>query len=734
MKLPFQSALLFGALAVFCAISQAATFYVRTDGNNANPGTSNSAAGAWKSVLHAADRAQPGDTVLVADGVYNEGEIYLRGKAGSNSNRVILKSINKWGAKINPTSEYWGFHIKDSTGVTIEGFDITYPANSTNGYGPIYSENSDWVTIKNNLCVNGGLSGIQLNHSDNLLVEGNICRGNSKRGSGNGSGISILSALGKGATPDGGFGVIVRNNIAYENECRVFDGQGRITDGNGIIIDFFNGPQTGQPDGYPKNTLVENNLSFNNGGRGIHLFNSNFVTVRNNTTWHNNYVLGPEGIFSYIGDLTVYGKGHKIYNNIVVQRPNNTKGYALFDDSSERPLYKNNIIVGDNLLLADPNALQNNGSSGNITSLQDDFPKFVKPTTASDFNFRLKNISPAINAGDNSNAAATDLDGKTRPINGTVDIGAFESSDLPVAQPQENGLLARYFGDPNLTTLIKEQIDPKVDFDWAMNGPNNLDGTRMNGVGPFQFSVRWEGQVQAVEAGTYTFTTRSDDGVRLWIGDLGAAPLIDQWVPQAPTYVNKTITLAAGQKYNLKLEYFQGYSGALAQLFWTRPGGAQQIIPSSQLFTPATATTGDGLRARYYNGENFGTLVNTRVDPTLNFLWNGASPLNSVGGNQFSVRWEGQIQSIESGQYTFTTRTDDGVRLWVGTTTGTPLINQWVGQAPTYHNANITLAANTKYAIKMEYFQAFGGSVAQLLWTRPGQSSVIIPQAQLYSS
>jgi parallel beta-helix repeat protein len=39
---------------------------------------------------------------------------------------------------------------------------------------------------------------------------------------------------------------------------------------------------------YPHATLVEGNLVFNNGGRGIHVLKSDNVTVRYNTCWHNN--------------------------------------------------------------------------------------------------------------------------------------------------------------------------------------------------------------------------------------------------------------------------------------------------------------------------------------------------------------------------------------------------------------------------------------------------------------
>ena len=54
------------------ALASAATYYVRTDGNNSNAGTSNSAGGAWRTVGFAVDNLAAGDTVRVQAGAYGE--------------------------------------------------------------------------------------------------------------------------------------------------------------------------------------------------------------------------------------------------------------------------------------------------------------------------------------------------------------------------------------------------------------------------------------------------------------------------------------------------------------------------------------------------------------------------------------------------------------------------------------------------------------------------------------
>jgi hypothetical protein len=58
-----------------------------------------------------------------------------------------------------------------------------------------------------------------------------------------------------------------------------------------------------------------------------------------------------------------------------------------------------------------------------------------------------------------------------------------------------------------------------------------------------------------------------------------------------------------------------------------------------------------------------------RIDPEINFNWDTGSPdSNSVDVDDFSIRWTGQIATPAVGTYTFTTETDDGVRLWINDT------------------------------------------------------------------
>ena len=59
-------------LLLFLSPAFATTYYVRTDGNDGNTGTSNSAGGAWLTVDHAADTVAAGDVIRVQAGTYSE--------------------------------------------------------------------------------------------------------------------------------------------------------------------------------------------------------------------------------------------------------------------------------------------------------------------------------------------------------------------------------------------------------------------------------------------------------------------------------------------------------------------------------------------------------------------------------------------------------------------------------------------------------------------------------------
>ncbi|MHC4501529.1 MAG: PA14 domain-containing protein, partial [Planctomycetota bacterium] len=134
----------------------------------------------------------------------------------------------------------------------------------------------------------------------------------------------------------------------------------------------------------------------------------------------------------------------------------------------------------------------------------------------------------------------------------------------------------------NDTTFRLSRIDPVVNFQWGAGATPGIASPDPC-IAVDDFAARWVGRVEAGWTQTYTFTTATDDGTRVWVDD---ELIINQWVQQGTTNVSGTIDLVAGEKYPIVFEYYEHGGGANAQLFWSAPTVSNQIIPSGALSPP----------------------------------------------------------------------------------------------------------------------------------------------------
>ena len=79
---------------------------------------------------------------------------------------------------------------------------------------------------------------------------------------------------------------------------------------------------------------------------------------------------------------------------------------------------------------------------------------------------------------------------------------------------------------------------------------------------------------------TYTFYTTSDDGVRLWVN---GTRIINNWTDHSAKEDKGTIALIANQPVSIVMEYYDNTGAAVAQLRWSSPRQAKQIIPQIRL-------------------------------------------------------------------------------------------------------------------------------------------------------
>lgn len=143
----------------------------------------------------------------------------------------------------------------------------------------------------------------------------------------------------------------------------------------------------------------------------------------------------------------------------------------------------------------------------------------------------------------------------------------------------------------------------------------------------------------------------------------------------------------------------------------------------------STPDAGTGLEGAYYAGTAFQRLVTTRTDATIDFAWGTAAPATGVPADGYSVRWSGQVLPAYSQTYTFSTRSDDGVRVWVD---GKKIIDNWTNHAETENAGTVALTAGKKANLVVEYYENTGGAVAKLSWASSSQPKQIVPKAQLF--
>ncbi|MBK8899788.1 MAG: SH3 domain-containing protein [Anaerolineaceae bacterium] len=157
-------------------------------------------------------------------------------------------------------------------------------------------------------------------------------------------------------------------------------------------------------------------------------------------------------------------------------------------------------------------------------------------------------------------------------------VGEYTAVTTPTSAPPS--WRGEYF---NNTLLIGEpdlvRQDPAINFDWGFASPDEDYLPRS------AFSVRWTGTLE-LPAGSYRFTTSTDDGVRLWVNN---ELIIDKWRNQAELAFSAEIDLPAG-RIPVKMEYFNAENQAIAHLSWERLDGP---LPENVLVGPET-TAGTG--------------------------------------------------------------------------------------------------------------------------------------------
>lgn len=152
------------------------------------------------------------------------------------------------------------------------------------------------------------------------------------------------------------------------------------------------------------------------------------------------------------------------------------------------------------------------------------------------------------------------------------------------------------------------------------------------------------------------------------------------------------------------------------------------------LYTKTATFAGEGLKAEYRtNTESFtGPVTYTRIDPAINFSWDGA-PAPGVSDQNFTVLWEGFLQPRTTGQYLiYLNNVLSKARLYINDQL---LIDRWNGGSIGGDDEPINFTAGTKYKIRIEYWANFGAtSTISLEWSGPQVFRQTIPASSMYAA
>ncbi len=139
---------------------------------------------------------------------------------------------------------------------------------------------------------------------------------------------------------------------------------------------------------------------------------------------------------------------------------------------------------------------------------------------------------------------------------------------------QQSTLKAEYFNGTNFEEKVATRIEANIDKSWN-------DVPPVPGLDPHYCSIRWAGRITAPETGTYTFSARVDDGIRVWVGGV---QVIDNWQLNDDGRSIGQVKMKAGTAYDLKVEYFNGLIEGEVTLIWKLPNAAQPEVVAPQYF------------------------------------------------------------------------------------------------------------------------------------------------------
>jgi PA14 domain len=156
--------------------------------------------------------------------------------------------------------------------------------------------------------------------------------------------------------------------------------------------------------------------------------------------------------------------------------------------------------------------------------------------------------------------------------------------DLSATAFGGTGLTGLYFNNMDFTGTTATRVDTSISKAWTGTG------SPISGIAGTTYSIRWTGQVVPSYSEEYTFYLTHTDGARLMVN---GQVLVNNWKDQAQVVDSGKVTLQAGVKYDIRLEYYRNATNpGQIKMEWQSARRARQVVPKDNLFP-----TGSNLQA-----------------------------------------------------------------------------------------------------------------------------------------
>jgi hypothetical protein len=281
-------------------------FYVSPYGHDSFDGTNERP---WKTLQHAANLAEPGDTINVEKGNYVPFKIR---KSGTKDNPITFSGDNATIDAFQGNARD-GIEIKNAKYITIKGFEVHH----ANRAGISAVTCSD-ITIEWNKLIKNNYWGIFTGFCSNLTVRHNLTAESKKQ-----HGIYVSNTSEN---------IAIHDNITHSNNAA------------GIQL---NGDKSMGGIGLIKNASIYNNLIYYNGKAGGAALNLDGVQNSKvfNNILYDNYATG---IALFKGDGGDGSKYNEIIHNTVVM-PKDGRWCVLFKTNSSYNTFQNNVCVSHHI-------------------------------------------------------------------------------------------------------------------------------------------------------------------------------------------------------------------------------------------------------------------------------------------------------------------------------------------------------------------------------------------------